>query len=211
MLGYIYIIKNDKNNKVYIGKTTKTIEQRFKEHLKDYKKRKEEQRPLYNAMKYYGVEHFWIEELEKTNIENLEDREIYWINYYNSYKSGYNATIGGDGKILYDYNEIIELYKYGFLQKEIAEKIGCSIDTVKKVLSSNDIKGQKNYHKKMMHPISAEKEGKSWEFNSQMEAANWLIENKITTSKDPDNVCGSIGRALRGKRGPYLGFTWKYL
>ena len=108
-------------NKKYIGKTTKTIEQRFKEHLKDCKKRREEQRPLYNAMNYYGIEHFWIEELEKINVEDLEDREIYWINYYNSYKNGYNATIGGDGKILYDYNEIIELYKQGFLQKETVD------------------------------------------------------------------------------------------
>ena len=104
MLGYIYKIKNDINNKVYIGKTTKaTIKERFEEHLNDYKKRQEEHRPLYTAMKKYGTEHFYIEEIEKVDICKLEEREKYWINYYNSYKNGYNATLGGDGKILYDY------------------------------------------------------------------------------------------------------------
>ena len=39
-MAYIYVIKNDINNKVYIGKTNFSIEKRFKEHLKDCTKRK---------------------------------------------------------------------------------------------------------------------------------------------------------------------------
>ena len=42
--------------------------------------------------------------------ENLNEREKYWINYYNSYHNGYNATFGGEGSCIYDYNLIVKLY-----------------------------------------------------------------------------------------------------
>lgn len=57
-MAYIYIIKNDINNKVYIGKTRLSIQQRFKEHIWDSRRKRCEKRPLYNAMNKYGLEHF---------------------------------------------------------------------------------------------------------------------------------------------------------
>ena len=94
-MAYIYKIVNDINNKVYIGKTEFSIEKRFKEHCRDSKK-EHQNRPLYNAMNKYGIEHFKIELIEECN--NPEEREIYWIQHFDSYKNGYNATLGGDGK-----------------------------------------------------------------------------------------------------------------
>ena len=50
------------------------------------------------AIKKYGWDNFTHEIIE-TNIQTLEDakeREIYWIDYFDSYKNGYNSTIGGD-------------------------------------------------------------------------------------------------------------------
>ena len=66
--------------------------------------------PLYtDAMNKYGVENFIVEELEYIEDDNkLSKREIYWINELQTY-GGYNATKGGDGTILYDHNEIVEL------------------------------------------------------------------------------------------------------
>ena len=58
---YIYKITNDINNKVYIGKTLSTIDKRWKEHQRDSQKRRCEQRPLYSAIRKYGIEHFHIE------------------------------------------------------------------------------------------------------------------------------------------------------
>ena len=89
--------------------TERTIEERFKEHCYDYKRRSFEKRPLYAAMKKYGTEHFHIELIEETN--NPEEREQYWIRFYNSYGNGYNATIGGDGKRYIDYDKIIQVYQ----------------------------------------------------------------------------------------------------
>lgn len=72
-MAYIYKITNSINGKIYIGKTYKTIEQRFKEHFKDSKRYKN--RPLYRAINKYGIESFKIEVIEKTNTP--EEREKY--------------------------------------------------------------------------------------------------------------------------------------
>lgn len=57
-----------------------------------------DKRPLYKAIAKYGMENFSIETIEEVEDDFLGEREIYWINYYNSYSKGYNATLGGDGK-----------------------------------------------------------------------------------------------------------------
>ena len=67
-MGYIYKITNDVNGKMYIGKTEReNPEDRWKEHLRGYKKERFEKRPLYYAMNKYGTEHFHFEVIEKTN------------------------------------------------------------------------------------------------------------------------------------------------
>ena len=63
-MGYIYCITNLINNKRYIGKTTNSIEERFKEHCSDFQKERCSKRPLYDAMNKYGIENFKIEEIE---------------------------------------------------------------------------------------------------------------------------------------------------
>ena len=109
-MAYIYKITNDINQKIYIGKTERNIEERFKEHCREYRKKRCEKRPLYAAMKKYGTEHFHVELVEET--DNPEEREQYWIKFYNSYGStGYNATMAGDGKKYIDVNKLIEAYE----------------------------------------------------------------------------------------------------
>ena len=54
-MGYIYLITNLLNNKKYIGKTTQSIEERWQEHIYDSKRKKCETRPLYRAIRKYGV------------------------------------------------------------------------------------------------------------------------------------------------------------
>lgn len=67
-------------------------------------------------MNKYGIENFMIELLEEVSDESiLSEREIYWIQELKTYGcTGYNATKGGDGKIVYDYHEIIELANLGY-------------------------------------------------------------------------------------------------
>ena len=104
-MAYIYKIENDINQKIYIGKTTRSLEERFAEHCRMSKLEGKEKRPLYAAMRKYGIEHFHISLIEETY--EPEERERYWIEYFSSFKNGYNATQGGDGKSYLDYDLII--------------------------------------------------------------------------------------------------------
>lgn len=76
-MSYIYKIVNDINNKVYIGKTNLSIQERFQQHCRDYKKITEQHRPLYQSMAKYGVEHFHIELIEKCLPTQANEREQY--------------------------------------------------------------------------------------------------------------------------------------
>lgn len=140
---FIYKISNDINDKVYIGKTLLTIEERWKEHKRDANKRRNEKRPLYSAINKYGEEHFYIEEIEECHTEIIDDREKYWIKYYNSYgKGGYNATEGGDGKPQFNYDEIYQLWQKGKTVTEIELEIGCCQDTIDSALRNYNISSE---------------------------------------------------------------------
>lgn len=96
----IYIIKNKINDYVYIGQAY-DIERRWKKHRAIGKqgcstKYIEYNNQIHTAMRELGRDNFYLEVLEKCNKELLNEREKYWIRYYNSYKNGYNATEGGD-------------------------------------------------------------------------------------------------------------------
>lgn len=96
-MGYIYKITNLVNGKAYIGKTTFTIERRFQQHKEDYKKEINKNRPLYKAMNKYGIKNFIVEEIGNYSDEQLNEKEIEYIKFFDTYYNGYNATLGGDG------------------------------------------------------------------------------------------------------------------
>ena len=139
ILAFIYKISNSINNKLYIGKTLDSIETRWKEHCRDCKKESEQKRPLYNAMKKYGIDAFQIEPIEECSFEEVDEREKYWINFYNSYFEGYNATLGGDGKAYADYPKIFQEFQKGYNLKEIQSKLGYTTDTIRVALKENGI------------------------------------------------------------------------
>lgn len=90
---YIYKITNLVNKKIYIGQT-KDINRRFREHRKcGYNQVKNKY--LYNAIKKYGIDSFAFEVLEY--VENYNEREQYWINYFQSANpdKGYNIDTSG--------------------------------------------------------------------------------------------------------------------
>lgn len=210
MNGFIYKITNDVNNKIYVGKTLTSIENRFKEHKSDYKKRKKEHRPLYSAMQKYGEEHFSIELLEEVPIDQLSEREIYWINTLDSYHNGYNATYGGDGKQLYDYEAIVKGFLSGKLIKELAEEFECCIDTISTALKLANINTNMNSIKKSKKTIAAKTMDDVLikEFDSRKEAAKWLRDNNYTKSDNIDNITATIGRVANGKRKSAYGLKW---
>ena len=213
MNGLIYKITNDINNKVYIGKTLhSSIAERFNEHLRDYQKSRNEKRPLYNAMQKFGVKHFKIELIEKVPISELSLREIYWIDFYNSFHNGYNATRGGDGKQLYDYDAIVQGFVSGKLIKDLANEFGCCIDTITQVLKLSNIDTSINANKKACHGVRAkDKQGNLLkEFSSRAEAVVWLKELGLAAPEAKrDNVIAAIGRAANGVRKYAYNMIWE--
>lgn len=211
MNGFIYKIINIKNNKVYIGKTLNSTEKRFLEHKKDSTKQENQKRPLYRAMQKYGIENFQIETIEEVPIELLSEREKYWIQYFNSYHYGYNATFGGDGKQLYDYEAIVQDFLNGKLVKELATEFECTIDTIGQALKLANIDSRKNYAKENSKKIVALdlKNNIIKEFESRKDAALWLYNNKYTKSTNIDNITAAIGRVANGKRNTAYGLKWK--
>lgn len=105
MIGYVYISKCIITNKVYIGITIQKYKKRWKDHIKfsfnpnncTYN------HYFHRAIRKYGKDSFEWNILEKVVAntkeeltQKLKDLEIKYINYYDSYKNGYNMTKGGD-------------------------------------------------------------------------------------------------------------------
>ena len=212
---YIYKITNQLNNKVYIGKTLNTIEHRWKEHCADYTKERNEKRPLYEAMKKYGIENFVISEIEECSDQIINDREVYWIEYYGSFKNGYNATRGGDGKAYLDYDLIVANYQQLQNIQAVADLMNINRDSVAKVLKL------RNIQIKTSGQVLSEKNGKMVQmfdkktktfirtFPTMMDAAKWLIDNNYTNCKNT-TIRYHISEVCQGKRKSAAGFIWKY-
>lgn len=91
MIG-IYLITNKINGKQYVGQSG-NINRRFLEH--SYKG-KESRIPLDVAIKKYGKDNFKFEILEECPLEELNDRESFWIKKLKTDKFGYNCNQGGE-------------------------------------------------------------------------------------------------------------------
>ena len=130
MNGFIYIIRNTINNKVYIGQTRTSVSQRWAEHLRHAR---HGEQVINRAMRKYGVDKFYIETLEICDIKYLDEREIYYIDLYNSTDKsrGYNVSIGGSTprfkrKVL-SISDLVHFYvNENFTLEEIANKFKVS-------------------------------------------------------------------------------------
>lgn len=130
---YIYKITNKINGKMYIGQTVNTVKFRFQRHINDAYNGKE--MAISRAIRKYGHDNFTVEIIEECEKENLDEREIYWIKYYNSVKIGYNMTDGATNANTYQYKteEEMEVIK----DKIRATKIGSQNPNAIKVKCKN--------------------------------------------------------------------------
>ena len=121
-----------------------------------------------------------------------------------------DATIGGS--ILFDYDKIIETYALGGTMTECAAKMHCSVDTVKKVLTINNIPIRHNRRGCCSDPKKVEQyslEGvfiKEWE--SITLAAHWLVDNGYAKTYN-SGVKQKIRLCMRGENKTAYKFIWK--
>lgn len=94
----VYKITNKQNGKVYVGITNQGYKTRWYKHCSD--SIHDSSFPIHQALRKYGINGFIVEVIEVCpTIENLKEREIYWIKELKSQtiETGYNLTVGGDG------------------------------------------------------------------------------------------------------------------
>lgn len=210
--GYIYKITCIINNKIYIGQTTKNINVRFNEHCRDSKKF---DYPLYRSMRKYGIENFIIELIEECSINELNDRECYWIKFYDSvawHNKGYNATLGGDGCHRKDIDPaIIQYYinlKYDIV--EISNILQCNHNTVRKIAHTNGIDIPMHPHQSKTVIMMDINQTELQRFYSVRDAAIWVIENNFTNSNSIEGVQSNICKCCKGNRITAYKHKWRY-
>ena len=149
MIG-IYKITCNETGKCYIGQSI-DIENRWFQHICAAKYETDNNK-FYNAMRKYGYENFTYEIIEECSNSQaeLDDRERYWIEYYNSYEDGYNSTRGGQNKAwIYDPEIIRKMWDDGFTTGEIKQVLGCSKTTI-----NSRLRGYKDFNTYTSHQRS---------------------------------------------------------
>ena len=143
MRGFIYKITNKINGKSYIGQTIQNVKERFYQHCATKCSQAVLNMAIHRAINKYGKSNFTIEVIEEVESTNLNDRERYWIRYYDSYNNGYNSTKGGqDGIKLFknlDTESIVREYKSGKSLREIGRLFNVDKQTIKDLLVRNNI------------------------------------------------------------------------
>lgn len=133
-LSGIYKITCLINNKSYIGQSC-DIYKRWKQH---FNQEVNDGTIFHNSILKYGKENFIFEILEIT--QNLNEREEYWINKYNTYihspnSQGYNMTKGGDDNPNYVQEKRIRAYQIIDGQKQYPGRIFKSLNYCVRILS----------------------------------------------------------------------------
>lgn len=156
MIG-IYKITNLINGKVYIGQS-RDISKRWNAHrsrafnfnANDYEK------VLYRAIRKYGLENFIFEIIETCPIQNLNERENYWIKYYNSNdtKFGYNLSLNGseDKSIKLDLKQVEQIQELLQNTKLSQEDIAKQFNISQRMVSGINI-GENWLNEKLVYPL----------------------------------------------------------
>ena len=138
--GYIYKIVNTVNDKVYIGLTTKTVEERFRDHLNACTERAKKKIHLYAAMQLYGKDKFSAIQIDTAEtIEELSNKERYWIQYYDAIKNGYNMAPGGEHIVFGDDAiEVKEKHLRKMRSQEVRDKISKTLSDYRNTYGFSD-------------------------------------------------------------------------
>lgn len=217
MFGFIYMIQNKVNGKMYIGQTINSLNIRWGKHVRMAQKGAT---GIAGAIYKYGVDNFDFVEICKAPIEELNDLEIFYINKYDSYNQGYNLTLGGEGSRIYSFTdeEVIKKYQeLGFIT-DVAKYFDCSVRTISHILHKNEVtitRKSKTQHNlvttkpplqnKPVRVVQFDKE-----FDSLIECARWLIEKGIPKTNNPNYVQKGISKALVNNKS-YCKLNFEYI
>lgn len=186
----IYKIENNINGKVYIGQSSNILK-RWIAHKNTYSNpnSKNYDYPIYRAIRKYGLENFSFEILEECSVDSLNEREKYWIQYYQSYSNGYNQDEGGNSashftklskeKVL----EIIEVLKNSKESSEkIGERFGVSGRTIRAINT-----GEQSFQEGISYPVRDKLFSLNVSF-SECEICGKITKNKKYCSQECSHI-----------------------
>lgn len=137
----IYVITNDVNDKLYFGQTTKSLEERIKNHKNSMITGVNNH--LYNAMRKYGWEKFHFHPIiEVDSQEQLDALEEFYIWHFDTICNGYNMAKGGSVNVMYS-PVIKERHDNKMRSPEVRKKIS---DSLKSTIQKNG--GMSEEHKR---------------------------------------------------------------
>lgn len=173
MIVYIYTFPNGKK---YVGQTINSLEKRANRG-EGYRSSP----AVYNAIRKYGWDNIKIETFPCESKQQMDELEKKYIKLFhtNDNKYGYNLTIGGEGVIQYDREEVVSLWNKGFGVAEIAEQIGSIGETVRQILISENVYDQKEVERRKRKRISNTSGKKLKEYYSIPENQQKRVENGL--------------------------------
>ena len=195
--GTIYSIICKVTGKRYIGQTQQDLGKRWGQHIQESKKHSD--RPLYRAIQKYGVGMFQIRAIEEDILVNeLSEREIYWIEQFDTYNNGYNATTGGE--------------RSNTIRQEVKDRISSSMKG--KVKSDSHIANISEALKKRNHRFSISGDGKH--HRTKVRGTNPKT-GEVVEYNSLTEACEKLGlkngNLSRGIKNGYLvgGYKWEKL
>lgn len=221
-LSGIYKITNLKNNLVYIGQTV-NFGIRRRDHWSD-----KTNDDLHNDIQKLGREYFKFEIIEKCDVDQLDEREKYWIEYYDSYNVGYNNTDGGSGNKLNAKNsQCMPVYAYNLDGTFAAEyysiasamrKLNMKSNNITRCIIHNDNHHHsggfmwRTYKTDQIPAFEKNLGGKSiycYDLNTRL-----FVKEYKTVTEAGIELCGKrtphICSAANGSRKSACGFLWSY-
>lgn len=218
----IYKITNLKNNLVYIGQTV-NFGIRRRDHWSD-----KTNDDLHNDIQKLGREYFKFEIIEKCDVDQLDEREKYWIEYYDSYNMGYNNTEGGSGnKLNAKNNQCIPVYAYNLDGTFAAEyysiasamrELNMKSNNITRCIIHNDNHHHsggfmwRTYKTDQIPAFEKNLGGKSiycYDLNTRL-----FVKEYKTVTEAGIELCGKrtphICSAANGSRKSACGFLWSY-
>lgn len=203
----IYKATNLLNGKIYIGQTVRSLEERVQEHMRHKKS------VFDKALAKYGIDNFEIAIIDNAEtIDELNEKEAYWIKYYNSFsENGYNMCEGGGNT-------------KGYHHKDISKKAMSEKKKVAYIGEGNPFYGK--YHseatrKRFSETRKGRKLTEEWKIHiSEGSICKRKVKN-IETNEIFDSIkeaaekynikATHITRVCRGKRKKTGGFHWEYI
>lgn len=100
----IYRFVNNTNGKSYVGRSN-DLRHRYTEHISLLRRNAEPCVKLNRAWQKYGEDSFSYEILCYCDESELNEKEVYYISLFDSFKNGYNCTMGGGGIVGYKHTD----------------------------------------------------------------------------------------------------------